>query len=348
MMFMTHDDLTTWLDRLTNEFVIIAPRDVGKGHVFYRPVADSSEITFDYARPDLSAKEFLFPHTERLMRFEKRGDQVELHDLSCEAEQVIFGIRPCDAHGFVALDALFLDREPADAHYSQRREMTTLVGMACPQMWEGCFCTSVGGAPDDPSHLDALLIPVDGGYAVQPVTDKGERLLASAGVKEVTDGRDRTLPEIPMNETVPVLPPEQWPGHFDEDYWMRLGERCLSCKLCTFICPTCRCFDLRDEPIASGANLVVYERMRVWDACTAPNYRTIAGGHNSRPLKGQRIRNRYYCKFHYYPQDFGPLGCVGCGRCVEVCPVNIDILEMLRTVYAMQREPDALEAEVEL
>jgi len=89
---------------------------------------------------------------------------------------------------------------------------------------------------------------------------------------------------------------------------------------------------------------VIHDRMRVWDACTAPNYRTIAGGHNSRPLKGQRIRNRYYCKFHYYLKDFGALGCVGCGRCIDDCPVNIDIAEMLRTVYAMQQ---AMEAEVE-
>jgi ferredoxin len=87
--------------------------------------------------------------------------------------------------------------------------------------------------------------------------------------------------------------------------------------------------------------------MRVWDACTAPNYRTIAGGHNSRPLKGQRIRNRYYCKFYYYPKDFGPLGCVGCGRCIDVCPVNIDIVEMLRTVYALHQGAGQLETEVE-
>jgi sulfhydrogenase subunit beta (sulfur reductase) len=87
--------------------------------------------------------------------------------------------------------------------------------------------------------------------------------------------------------------------------------------------------------------------MRVWDACTAPNYRTIAGGHNSRPLKGQRIRNRYFCKFYYYPRDFGPLGCVGCGRCVDFCPVNIDIVEMLHTVAEMRQKQGAPGVEVE-
>ena len=343
MILISHDELTAWLDELAGDQQLIAPRDVGKGHIHYRPVASSKEITFDYTRPDMSAKEFLFPHTERLLRIEKRDDQVTLHDFFMEQEQVIFGLRPCDAHGFAAFDALFYNQEPADAHYAHRRNMTTLVGLSCPQMWENCFCTSLGGAPDDPTHLDLLLTAVEGGYAVQAVTEKGEVLLASAVVQEVSD---RTFPEIAANKEVPLVPVEAWTAHFNEEYWLRLGERCLSCKLCTFVCPTCRCFDLRDEPVASGANLVIHDRMRVWDACTAPNYRTIAGGHNSRPLKGQRIRNRYYCKFHYYPKDFDTLGCVGCGRCIDVCPVNIDIVEMLETVYAMQQQASAQQEEV--
>lgn len=343
MIFLSHEQLTAWLDDLADGRTLIAPKDMGRGHIHYRPVANSGEILFDYQRPDLSAKEFLFPHTERLLRIEKRDNKITLQDFFLEEEQVIFGLRPCDAHGLLAFDALFHDKEPADAHYSRRRELTTLIGLACPQMWENCFCTSVGGAPDDPTHLDVLLTAVDDGYAINAVTEKGEMLLASADTQEV---KDLTYPAIPLNEPVPVVSMEQWPTHFNEDYWLRLGERCLSCKLCTFVCPTCRCFDLRDEPVASGAGLVIHDRMRVWDACTAPNYRTIAGGHNSRPLKGQRIRNRYYCKFYYYPKDFGPLGCVGCGRCVEACPVNIDIIEMLQEVNALQKAAEALEAEV--
>ncbi len=343
MILMTHENLAAWLDGLTEERQLIAPTDVGRGHVHFRPVKTSAEITFDYTRPDMSAKDYLFPGTERLMRIEKRDGEVTLQNFFLEREQVLFGLRPCDAHGLVAIDALFRDLEPADAHYTRRRELTALVGLSCPQMWEGCFCTSVGGAPDQATHLDVMLTAVDGGFAVQAVSDKGEALLYSAVTSEV---ETLALPKIPLNPEVPVVPVEGWATHFNAEYWLRLGERCLSCKLCTFVCPACRCFDLRDEPVASGANLVLHDRMRVWDACTAPNYRTIAGGHNSRPQKGQRIRNRYYCKFHYYPKDFGPLGCVGCGRCIEVCPVNIDIIEMLTGVYTMQQEMEALEAEV--
>jgi len=338
MIFITHNNLLAWLGKIKEDRTLIAPQDVGKGHIHYRPVSDMDSITFDYIQPDMSAKEFLFPQTERLMRIEKRGDEVTLHDYLLEEEQVIFGLRPCDAHGFLAFDALFLEQDPPDAYYARRREMTTLVGLSCPQMWENCFCTSVGGGPEDPSHLDVLLTATGDSYAVQAVTDKGKTLLASAETQEVSD---LTLPEIQHNDAVPILPNEDWPILFNDQYWARLGERCLSCKLCTFVCPTCRCFDLRDEEVLFGTGLVVHDRMRVWDACTAPNYRTIAGGHNSRATKGQRIRNRYYCKFHYYPKDFGPLGCVGCGRCIEVCPVNIDIKEMLVQVTDLHERVEA-------
>ena len=113
---------------------------------------------------------------------------------------------------------------------------------------------------------------------------------------------------------------------------MRHGERCLSCRICTYVCPTCRCFDVTDRVVAERAGVTRIERIRAWDACTSTNYRRIAGGHNPRPTKPERLRNRFYCKFCYYPEDFGPLGCVGCGRCIVSCPVDIDITEVLQDV----------------
>jgi ferredoxin len=74
------------------------------------------------------------------------------------------------------------------------------------------------------------------------------------------------------------------------------------------------------------------ERIRVWDACTSTNYRRVAGGHNPRATKPDRLRNRFFCKFCYYPEDFGETGCVGCGRCIVSCPVDIDITEIMRDV----------------
>ena len=178
MKVLSHDALTEWLDQLANEGTLVAPRTVD-GIVFYRPVANSDEITFDYTRPKMSAKEAVFPAMEPIVTIEKHGQEVNLSEPTLEKEQVVFGLRPCDAHGFAVLDGVFLEKEPKDWSYARRREVTTLIGLACPQMWEGCFCTSMGSAPDDPSHLDVLLTQVDGGYAVQAVTDNGAVLVAS-------------------------------------------------------------------------------------------------------------------------------------------------------------------------
>lgn len=329
MRFTTRDDLRAWLDRLaqTEDCDLVAPRDVD-GKVLYRPVSAGEDVLLDYQRPDLSAKEFLLPATEVLLRIEREGDEVALEEVLPDRRQVLFGVRPCDAHGFAVLDALFLEQDPADAYYRHHRERTTLVGLACPQMWEGCFCTSVGGAPDDPTHLDVLLRQVDEGYAVEAVTEKGEAVLDGLACQE----REGEPPPVADEEQVPVLEPEAWPPLFEDPVWTRHGERCLSCRICAYVCPACRCFDVVDRVTEVRDGTTRIERIRVWDACTSTNYRRVAGGHNPRATKPERLRNRFFCKFCYYPQDFGPLGCVGCGRCVVSCPADIDIREVMRDV----------------
>lgn len=328
MKFATLDKLRNWLDQLAQDSDLIAPREV-EGHVFYRPVASSSEILFNYERPELSAKEYLLPATEVILQIEQQGKEVALEEPINDSQQVIFGIRPCDAQGFAAIDALFLEEEPVDEIYRHHRERTVLVGLACPQMWEGCFCTSVGGAPDDDTHLDVLLREVDGGYAVETITEKGAALLEGLELEEQAGDAPASATEA---DAIPVTTPEEWRPLFEDKMWMRHGERCLSCRICTYVCPTCRCFDVTDRIVEVHPGITRIERLRVWDACTSTNYRRVAGGHNPRPTKSERLRNRFYCKFCYYPEDFGPLGCVGCGRCIVSCPVDIDITEVMRDV----------------
>jgi ferredoxin len=327
MKSTTVNELRTWLDGLTQEMDLIAPRDVD-GHVLYRPVASSDEILFNYERPELSTKDYFLPATEVLLRVERQGSEVIQEEVLSDRKQVIFGVRPCDAHGLAAIDALFLQEDPPDRYYGHHRERTVLVGLACSQMWQGCFCTSVGGVPDDPTHLDVLLREVDGGYTVEPITKKGTALLKGLPLKE----KDTSPTSATNAGTIPVTPPEKWRQIFDDQIWMRHGERCLSCRICTYVCPACRCFDVTDRVVAERSGITHIERIRAWDACTSTNYRRAAGGHNSRPSKPGRIRNRFFCKFCYYPEDFGPLGCVGCGRCIASCPVNIDITEIMQEV----------------
>jgi ferredoxin len=330
MNVLSREALTDWLDLLMEEATLVAPQSVDD-IVLYCPAKNSEEIVLDYTRPKMSPKDVIFPATERILSIEKQGENFTLSEPTLDKEQVVFGLRPCDAHGISVFDGMFLEKEPIDWNYARRREVTTLIGLACPQMWEGCFCTSFGGAPDDASHLDVLLTEVDGGYAVTAVTDNGKALVARLDLNEV-EGEPN--PSIRHQEVVPLLGQERWPARFGDRYWELLAERCISCRLCAYVCPTCRCFDVRDEVAERRTEFARYDRLRCWDSCTGSNYRLVAGGHNPRALKGQRLRNRFFCKFLYVPEDYAVTGCVGCGRCIEVCPVNIDIAEMLYDVQA--------------
>jgi ferredoxin len=320
----------TWLDGLLQRFIVMAPVAVEE-QILYRSVDESSEVAFDAVKTDLSPKEYFLPSTHALFSLKREKGGIVIEEPAIEGERVIFGLRPCDAQALRVLDALFVQDEPVDPYYAERRERTTLIGLACREMADECFCTSLGLAPDDASNVDLMLTEVDGGYAVQVITEKGKAVLGDLPLEEV----EGTLPESRGREVTPVLEADAWPEHFDRAYWARLADRCLSCRLCAYVCPTCRCFDVRDDE-TPNRDIV---RLQAWDSCMAESYRRIAGGHNPRPTKVERLRNRVYCKFCYYPRDFGPVACVGCGRCIAQCPVNVDVVEVLQDVASLRAEP---------
>jgi ferredoxin len=317
-------ELDAWLDGLAREQTLVAPRMVS-GVVLYRPVAGSGEIAWGIARPTMSLKEVFFPSTEHMLSIGKKGTEIRVEaTLPGNEPVVIFGVRPCDARGVRRQDAIFLDTPPADAYYAVRRANTTLIGLACKELGPYCFCTSVGGAPDDPEGMDVMLYPVEAGYLVEAVSDKGQTMLQDTGWRE-----SKAIPKVSA-EPGPMPLPERskMAEMFNDEFWGIMAERCLSCRACSYVCPTCRCFAVRDEMVKPGE----FERIRCWDACAGENYRRVAGGHRPRPEKGERLRNRYFCKFYYYPEQYGggvSLACTGCGRCIEVCPAGVDITEVL-------------------
>jgi ferredoxin len=325
MSIFTRKQLIEWLDTLAQERTLIAPRDV-QNVLLYRPIQNTVDIVWNYVRPVMSIKEAFFPSTERMINIEKNGQTVKLSEFHPEGERILFGVRPCDARGLFALDALFLETEPVDPYYAQRRDNTTIIGMACSQMADTCFCTSTGGAPDDPTGMDIMIYPVDTGYHVQVLTDKGEKV--SEGLEVET--YEYEMQSSPPNPIYSIPEKDTWPAQFDDTFWEEMSERCLSCRICAYVCPTCRCFDVRDETIQSGNGSNLYERIRCWDSCAGTVYRRIAGGHNPREAKGERLRNRFFCKFYYFPEQYGPMACTGCGRCIDACPVNIDITEVIQ------------------
>jgi ferredoxin len=324
-MFLATESLKAWLASLAATHTVIAPVRRG-GQTVFRPVASVDEIAWDAGRADFSAKDFFFPASEAIVSWQPTAEGVRAEVPLLGRPQVLFGGRPCDAHALEVMDRLFLD-DPVDLYYAERRAKTTLVGFACTDgPWEGCFCTTVGGGPGERKHLDILLTPVDGGFAVDVVSEKGQRLVASAKLVALDGKRPKGLPTV---GPLPVAAAEAWRAQFGDAYWSELAERCLGCRTCTYDCPVCYCFDVRDRRLPDGS----VERLRCWDSCQGASCFAIAGGHNPRPTQMQRIRQRYMHKFLYYPtREQGAALCVGCGRCVVQCPVNIDIREVLAHV----------------
>jgi len=322
------NELESWLGKIMQERTLVAPRRV-KDLTLFGPVQSVDDILFDYQNTNLSPKEFFFPKTDTLFTGEHKDGDIEITPATIDQETVIFGIRPCDARGIAMLDSPYMD-EPADSIWAQHRAKTTLIGLACTKPAPQCFCNSVGSSPNDSSSVDIMLTEVDDGYAVEAVTEKGERLLQGVALKE----SDITPPVSSCDAGVPADGiVEAIQKGFDNPYWSRLADRCIHCNVCAYVCPTCYCFDIRDRTDQGKI-----ERLRTWESCQSKGFTRIAGGHDPRSEKGPRLRQRFCHKPLYFPQQFGPIACIGCGRCVVSCPVNIDIREIIADIQKLGAE----------
>ena len=290
----------------------------------------------DYVNPRQSIKPFFFPRSEPLLRFERSPDGIELGEPDTGfPKTLIFGCRPCDAASLPLMDALY-DWDYRDALWFRRREATTVVAVACTRCDESCFCTALGGSPCGTDGADLLLTPLDGQrLLVDVLSDKGQAVLA-LDPHAFTDGDGDK--QAACKAALDALPPAldldtitAWlQAHFDDDHWAPWSYKCLGCGVCTFLCPTCHCFDIVDEGGYRHG-----QRRRNWDACQFAQFTLHASGHNPRPDQAARWRQRVQHKFNYYVQNFRVRSCVGCGRCIRSCPVNMDIHAQLAEIAAL-------------
>lgn len=324
---LTTTALQRWVEGLLAEGKRVAgPQTVKNDLVQYAWLTSADQLTLDgFVHPANSIKEFVFPRHEPLYGYRFAGKQIELYPLDPPIkEQVVVGARPCDAASLPALDRIF-NWDTQDEFYNRRRELTTVVTVACREYDTRCFCTSVGLGPGDTRGSDVLLIPIDDEkYEVRCLTEKGRRVLAGVTTQSSEQGQviEGPPPRFDLDAVGEFLV-----NGYENPLWRAAAFRCQGCGACAFTCPTCHCFDIVDEGGPSGG-----VRSRNWDACQFTMFTMHASGHNPRANQGQRQRQRIFHKFQIYPDKFGELLCTGCGNCTRNCPAGLGVLPILQTI----------------
>lgn len=342
--FLSKDKLQEFLGELGKDKVVYCPC-LENGVVLFKPF--SPDRTLCLTRPaNIPPKPVIFPQSEPLFAFEYKKDPQEPKKVSIELKaemeyqpSVIFGARPCDAKGFKIYDKVYIGTDIVDPYYKARRDKAIVITIACPSPFSGCFCIGTGGGPADKIGSDLLMTELSNGYFIEPVTEKGKKVLE---IPLITDGTayEKEAIEIQKRANEMVKNPFGKDGRpsinreiFDSDeFWEEEIAKCLSCGACTYLCPTCYCFNITDEEA-----LFKGERIRSWDACMFFHFTLEASGHNPRPTKYKRFKNRVGHKFLYYPERYdGTIACCGCGRCIRHCPVSVDISRIVQALSAKQ------------
>ena len=305
------------------------------GKTNYAAWEENAQVDLDTLKTVKSPKDAFFPQSENLYSCSRENSKLSVTPEKLQSEPfVLFGVRGCDLKGLDVLDQVFLSA-PVDSYYAARREHGIIVTMACHAPETSCFCKVFGVDCAAPAG-DVTTWMVGQELFWQPNTEKGEALTAQ--VKDLLEDSDNAAVEAEQTairsivEKLPYsnLSLEGWGAEaaqtkFDSPVWEKLYKPCLACGTCTFVCPTCQCYDIKDYNTGNGV-----QRFRCWDSCMYSDFTMMAHG-NNRTSQMQRFRQRFMHKLAYFPaNNNGMFSCVGCGRCVDSCPTNLNIVKVIK------------------
>ena len=329
--YITESSLKRLVDQLAKEQIVVAPVREGSGFSFKR-IADSKGMCLDFTNSTIPPKSVLLPQLEELFTYEVKSGNVKTAGSAGDGTVTLIGVRPCDSSALSILDRV-MGGEYVDPYYSKNRERTLVLGVSCSRPEPTCFCNVFGTGPVEGSGDDVTFTKVDSGYVARPKTGRGKEFIKKHAdyFREATERElelferesDRVTKSMETKLKIEGLP-DRMSKAFDDPYWQELSRRCIECGVCSFVCPTCYCFDVTEEVNGNQG-----KRSRGWDTCQSCRFSKMAGGLDPRPTRSDRLKHRFYHKLQYVPVTFGAVSCVGCGRCVSLCPSNVDIREVI-------------------
>ncbi len=311
---------------------------------------------FGFAAPAQSSKPVFFPAEEvvwRGQRDHEKGGRFTVERDTVDAHPIaLLGVRSCDLRAVQIHDRVLSSRHYQDAHYTARREGTVVIAVACGEPAATCFCASMGTGPrpspidpqtTEPSY-DLLLTEIidDAGhrFVAEIGTDAGRELADAIGAAKGTESdKSRAIEVTHVAAARQTRAIDRTTVHAvlrasaESSRWENVASRCLACTNCTMVCPTCFCTTVSDVSDLAGESA---ERHRVWDSCFSSDFSYIHGGPTRESTKA-RYRQWISHKLSSWEDQFGMLGCVGCGRCIAWCPAGIDITEEAAALGRMSK-----------
>ena len=325
---ISKDIMRGFLEHLGKERILVGPVDTGKV-IEYRQ-ADASDILMDDQVSYKSVKDCYFPQTELMFTFND-GDAVDNTDIP---GYVIFGARPCDLEALRVMDTVYTTGKYADPFFKRRFEANLLIAVGCLNQKPECFCQEMAVDKDFSDFCDIMLIDVGDSYDVEFLSENGRRALKGFSATSGVGCDNKRKAAASIEKKLMLDTGTEDADFFDIIDWAKATETCKGCGICTYICPTCYCYDFKDVSARGEA-----KRYKCWDSCMYPKFTLHASGHNPRENRHERYRQRVLHKYKYVPNNFdGSVACTGCGRCIRSCPVGVNIKEIVKHVIDKEVE----------
>ena len=336
---ISKDKICDFLTALGSKYTVVAPMERDDAPAEFRELGPGDTPMLDGSKPMMTPKDYLLPRHEVLVKIDTAGGTAKIETpLPEDKPRVMLGAWLADAQAIQVLDRVFLDKKFVDPYYARRRENLTIVAVIPAEMRWSWFSGSVDDVETWKANVDALMYDLGDTFYFEPISEKGAVLAEGAfsGAPSESD----TAEKNELWETFKTTGAQPFAGKalwenlaWDDPIWEEIAAKCIGCGMCSYMCPSCSCFDMQDETRGTCV-----ERYRCRDTCQFEDFTLMGAGHNPRAAQLPRSRQRLLHKFRYQHEQFGVVGCTGCGRCVELCPVNVDIRDVLTRTCSAEKE----------